>query len=137
MHPHNPHFTFFDTYYCQFNFSDVTSSSSSSTFSSFGPFYLSTSLVLCHLQRGTAQMFIPLVRFPLQSWVLRSFLVRLSYSFLIFSFNLNLFDCACFQYTQVLVIFLFSKRSDLPRFDGSISPLFLFYYVLLSAWPIS
>ena len=63
-----------------------------------------------YLTRGTAQVFISLIRFLLQRLFSRSFLVYLRYTF--FSFNLGLFDGVRFQYFQVLVIFLFSKRSD-------------------------
>ena len=61
---------------------------------------------------GTAQVFIPLMRFLLKCFVSRSFLVCMKYSFLIFYFHLPLFDGVCFQYSQVYVSFLFFERSD-------------------------
>ena len=56
-----------------------------------------------YLTRGTVRVFIPLMSFPLQSLVSRSFFVLLWSFFLIFSFISN---CVLFQYTQFLVIFL-------------------------------
>ena len=53
-----------------------------------------------------------MVRFLLQSLVSRSFLVHLRNSFRIFLFHLRWFDGVYFQYSQVVVIFLFSKCSD-------------------------
>ena len=46
-----------------------------------------------YLTRGTAQLFIPLIRFLPESLVLSGFLVLLRYSFLNFVFHLLLFDC--------------------------------------------
>ena len=66
-----------------------------------------------YLTRGTAQVFTPLTRFLLYSLVSSSFLVLQKYSFLFFLFYLHLFDGICFWYSQVLVGFLFSERSDL------------------------
>ena len=60
------------------------------------------------LQEGTALVFTPLMRFPRQSLVSRSFLVLLRYFFGFF-FYLRLFDDVRFQYSLLLVIFLFSK----------------------------
>ena len=58
-----------------------------------------------YLTRGTTQM----MRFLLQNLVSRSSSeVLFSYFF----FYLCLFDCVCFQYSQVRVIFLLSKYSD-------------------------
>ena len=62
------------------------------SFSFFFFFCLSSSLVhlrkgLEYLTRCTAQVFIPLIRFLLLSFVSSSFLVLLRYSFWIFSFN--------------------------------------------------
>ena len=59
-----------------------------------------------YLTRGTAQVFIPLIRFLLHSFVSSSFLVLLRYSFLIFFFHLHLFDGVSFQDAQVFVSFL-------------------------------
>ena len=58
-----------------------------------------------YLTKGIAQVCIPLERFLLQSLVSRNFLVRMGYSFF---FHLHLFDDVRFQYSQILVIFLFS-----------------------------
>ena len=57
--------------------------------------------------RGTTQLFIPLMRFLLQRLALRSFLIRLRYSFLSF-----LFDGVRLQYSQVIGIFFFCKSTD-------------------------
>ena len=58
-----------------------------------------------YLKDGTALVFIPLMRFLLQSLVSRSFLVCLGYFSNFFFFHLRLFDGVCFQYSQVHVIF--------------------------------
>ena len=65
-----------------------------------------------YLTRGTAQVFIPLTRFLLWNFVSNNFLALLRYSFLIFFFRFRLFDGVSFQYPQVFVGVLFSKRSD-------------------------
>ena len=65
-----------------------------------------------YLTKGKTYVFIPLMRFLLQSLLSRSFLDHLRYSFLIFFFLLRLLYGVRFQYSQVLVIFLFSKLSD-------------------------
>ena len=62
-----------------------------------------------YLTRGTAQIFIPLIGFLLDSFVSSSFLVLLRYFF----FHLHLFDAVLFQDAQVFVVFFFSKRSNL------------------------
>ena len=85
-------------------------------FLDIGFIYMSSSFVYFKkcpkcLTRGTIQRFIPLMRFILQSLVLRSFLIRLKYSF-VFFFHLHLFEGICFQLSQVLVIFLFSNCFD-------------------------
>ena len=64
-----------------------------------------------YLTRRTAQVFIPLIRFLQNSFILSNYQV-LKYSFLIFSFNILLFDGVSFQYPQVFVSFLFSERSN-------------------------
>ena len=64
-----------------------------------------------YFKRGTAQVFIPWMRFLLQSLVSRCFLVHQRYSFLFF-FHLHLFDGVRFQYSHILVGFLFSVHSD-------------------------
>ena len=65
-----------------------------------------------YITRITAQVFIPLIRFLLLSLVSRSFRVCLRYAFLVFSFISTCLIVICFQYSQVLVIFFFSKCSD-------------------------
>ena len=59
-----------------------------------------------YLTRGTAQMFITLMKFLQYSLVSSSFLL------FNFFFHLVLFDGICYQYSQVLVIFLFYIDSD-------------------------
>ena len=63
-----------------------------------------------YLTRGTAQVFVPLIRFLQCSLVSRSFRVLQRYSFYLFMyfFHLRLFDGFRFQYPQVFVSFLFS-----------------------------
>ncbi len=53
-----------------------------------------------YLTRGTAQVFIPLMRFLLESFVSSSV------------FHLNLFDGVSLQDTQVFVGFIFFERSN-------------------------
>ena len=60
-----------------------------------------------NLTRGTGQVFIPLIRFLLYSFVSSNFLVLLKYSFLIYFFYFLLFDGVSFKYPQVFVCFLF------------------------------
>ena len=64
-----------------------------------------------YLTRWTAQVFIPLIRFRLCSFVLNSFCVLLRYSFNFF-FLLHLFDGVHFQYAQIFVSFLFIECSE-------------------------
>ena len=59
---------------------------------------------------STAQVFIPFTRLQSFSFVLSSFLVLLRYRFLVFFFQLYLSNDVSFQYSQVSVGFLFSKR---------------------------
>ena len=77
---------------------------------------LSSSLVLFkngpeYLTRRTAQVFIPLRKFLEQSLVSRSFLDRLRNSIRFF-FSSFISACLVVPTSQVLVIFLFPKRSD-------------------------
>ena len=65
-----------------------------------------------YLARETAQVFIPLIRFLLHSFVSSSFLVLLRYSFLIF-FHLHLLDGVSFQDAQVFICLFFSEHSNL------------------------
>ena len=62
-----------------------------------------------YLTRGTAQVFIPLMRFLLLSFVSSSFLVLLRYSFWIFFFHFCLFDGVSLQDAQVFVGFVFCE----------------------------
>ena len=74
-----------------------------------------------YLTRETTQLFIALMRFLLQALVSRSFLVRLSYFFLVFFFfHFYLFVDIRFQYHQIFVIFLFSIHPDFFWFGCSI-----------------
>ena len=78
-------------------------------------------------------MFIPLMRFLLQSLVSRSFLIYLRYSFLIFFFFIHLFNGVCFQYSQVLIIFFFSEHFDFSWLGSSIpSVIYLFPILFMS-----
>ena len=78
----------------------------------------------------TAQVFIPFIKFQLQSLVLSSFLICLMYSFFYFLFHLRLSDGVCFQYYQVLVILLFSKHSDSFLFWQFYSFSYLYFSTL-------
>ena len=78
--------------------------------------HLSSSLVYFkkgsnNLTRGFSQVFIPLMRTLLQRFVLRSFIILLRYSFKLF-LHIHLLDSVCFQYSQILVVFLFSQHSN-------------------------
>ena len=60
-----------------------------------------------YLIKGTAQVFVLLIRFLLHCLFSSSFLVGLKSFFLsYFFFHLHLFNAVCFQYLQVLVIFI-------------------------------
>ena len=76
-----------------------------------------------YLARRTTQVFIPLMCDLQQNLFSKNFLVHLKYSsilggcfFVFFGgvpfFHLCLFHGVSFQYSRVLVCFLFSKRSD-------------------------
>ena len=65
-----------------------------------------------YLTRSTIQVFIPLMKLLQQSFLSRSFLILLGYSFLFFPFHLLLFDGVSFQYFQILVIFFLFMYSD-------------------------
>ena len=84
-----------------------------------------------YLTRRIDQVFIPLIKFLLESFVFDN-LARLKYFFRIFSLI-----CVCLEYSQVLVIFLFSKLSDslLIWFFGyfSFSPFHYEHGTLFSA----
>ena len=64
-----------------------------------------------YITSRTAHVFIPLMRFLLQSLVSRSFQIRLKFSVLIFSFIVCLMAPAS-NNTWIFVIFLFTGRSD-------------------------
>ena len=84
---------------------------------------------LKYLTKGNLQVFIPLIIFLVQNLVSSSFLIRLKYSFLIVFFHPRLFDGVHFQYSRLLVSFLFSKRlaSSIP----SVTLSFLILSLLL------
>ena len=65
-----------------------------------------------YLTSGTAQVFIPLMRFLLESFVSSSFRVLLRYSFSDRVFHLHLFDGVSLQDTQVFVGFIFFERPN-------------------------
>ena len=95
--------------------SNVKSCASSSACMSSGPIFLSSSLVHfknCseHFIRSTALAFIPFMRFLLQSF--EKFSRSSEIPFPYFFFYLRLFDCVRFQYSQLLVIFLFFRGPD-------------------------
>ena len=66
-----------------------------------------------YLTRGTAQVFIPLIKFLLEGFIWSSFLVLLRYYFLNFVFYFYLFDGVSFQDAQIFVCFVFSERSNI------------------------
>ena len=66
-----------------------------------------------YLTSGTAQVFIPLIRFLLESFVSSNFLFLLRYSFFNFFFHFLLFDCVSLQDAQVFVGFVFCQRFNL------------------------
>ena len=133
-----PLFPFLLTHIVSLNYLlDGRPCASSSTFLSSGPFVLVPLLFILRmvksiLQRSTAQMFILLMRFLL-SLVSRFFFVRLRYSYLILFFHLYLFDGVRFQYSQVLVIFLFSPCSDFSWFGSSIPSVICLFLLLITS----
>ena len=100
-----------------------------------------------YLRRGTARVFIPLMWFLIYSLVLSSFLFSWDTLFKNLFFYLHLLDGIRFQYSQVLVSFLLSKRSDFFGFDSSIPsvicrfPLFIIiskaHFSMLNSIPLS
>ena len=72
-----------------------------------------------YLTRGTAQVFIPLIRFLLLSFVSSSFRVLLRYSFLILSFI-----CTCLMVSA-------SKITKYLQVSFSSSVLYYYYHLLL------
>ena len=66
---------------------------------------------LDYLKRETAHLFIPLTRF-LQVFGFKKCSRSPEILFSYFFFHFRLFDCIHFQYSQVLVIFLFSQSFD-------------------------
>ena len=98
---------------CQRHLWDVMSYARSLVFL-FSGHFLNSSLVHFkngpeYLTRGTAQVFIPLIRILQYSFVSSCFLVLLRYSFLIFSFNST---CLVESASQVFLAFLFFMHSD-------------------------
>ena len=93
-----------------------------------------------YLTRVTAQVFVPLIRFLLNSFVSCCFLVLQGYSFLISFFHLHLFDGVCLQDTQacvgffspsvlILSIWLFySVSQDQIRTLGEKECCYYYYY---------
>ena len=77
---------------------------------------------LDYLSRETAQLFITLMGFLLQGFFWSSLLVLLSNYFLIFFFNLCLFDYIRFQYSQILEVFLFFSSILMHSWFGSSFP---------------
>ena len=65
-----------------------------------------------YLTRGTAQVFIPLIRFLLESFVSSSFPSSPEIFFLNFIFNLHLFDGVSLQDSQVFEGVIFSECSN-------------------------
>ena len=134
---------------CQHHLWDVMPYAWSQVF--FWSICLSSSLVHFkngpeYLTRGTAQVFVPLIRFLLHSFVSSSFLVLLIYCFLIFFFHFHLFDGVSIQDAQVSVGFLFSERSNLVLIWHSILsvrcclPFFITsiaHFSMLNSIPIS
>ena len=102
--------------YCLCHYLDVRSLASSSIFIVPWSVFLRISFVNYKNASGnltgfTAQVYILLMRFLLQSVFSVIFISSLRY-FLIFFFHLSLFDGVLFPYFQVLVIFFFSKSFD-------------------------
>ena len=90
--------------------SGVRSSASSSILLSYGPFvssFVHFNNGPKYLIRGNVQVFILSMKFLQQSLVSICFPVHLRYSFLVFFFNLRLFDGVRFQYYRVLCKFPF------------------------------
>ena len=83
-----------------------------------------------YLTRGNAQIFIPLMRFLLQSLFLRSFLVHLKYSFLIFSFIFTYLMQSAFSIPSYLQ-FSFSPSIMILSSYGSSIPSTVSYFILL------
>ena len=87
-----------------------------------------------YLTRGSAQVFIPLMKFLWQSLVSRSFLILLRYSFLIFKIFIWLcqfliFPTTC-NFPSLQVFWCFLHLVDL------FLPLFLLHHFSLSVWYI-
>ena len=70
-----------------------------------------------YITRGTAQVFILLMRYSLGS---SCFFVLLRYSFLNFFLHLHLFDGVRLQYSQVFAGFFFSEHPDFSWLGSSI-----------------
>ena len=76
-----------------------------------------------YLTRGTAQVFIPLIRFLLHSFVSSRFLVFVRYSFLIFSFISTCFMVSASKMPKYFYVSFSSSVLILSRFGSSIPPV--------------
>ena len=108
----------------------------SSCFLFSGPFTVVLSSFTLRMIPNILNVFIPLMRFLVFSFVSSSFLILLSHSFLIFFFHLHWFDDVRFQYSKLLVNFLFSERSDFSWFAISVHSVIRFFRFSLPAWHI-
>ena len=80
-----------------------------------------------YLTRGTAHVFIQLMRVLLQSLVSRTFLIFCDTHFFFFFFYLLLFDDVRFQYFQIIIIFLFIQLFDSCLIWQLCSFIYLFF----------
>ena len=125
-------------FFLPFLFSDYHHEFSCSLVHCWSSFLVHFKHGLDYLSRRTTLVFIPLMRILQCSFVLSSFFVLLRYSFFLFFFHLLMFNGICFQYSQVLVGFHFSVRSDFFLFRSSIPfvicrlPLFIISLVHFS-----
>ena len=87
-----------------------------------------------YLSRGTTQVLISLMIFLLWSLVSISFLVLLRFSFLIFFFNLLMFDGVLFQYPQAFLSFHFSERYYFYYSFEFITPALADVFQLVFEW---
>ena len=113
----SPHpIPFLDTYNLSISFLEFKALCNVIEFLASPSICLSSSLVYFkngpeYLTKGTAQVFIPSMRFLLQILVLENFSF-VGGIFFSFSFYLRLYDGIRFQYSPALVMFLSSKKSD-------------------------
>ena len=129
-------------FFCVCHISDVKPYAIIINFLSFGPFLwvLPSSIsriVPSILQAGQPKCLSPWWGSYCRAWFRRSFFVRLMYSSCYFFFYLRLIDGIHFQYSQVLIGFLFSVRSSSFFIWPLHSFSYLFYFRFLSlAWHI-